>query len=76
MTFLNPETGAPLGAPKFVKADFKALGGRAAVNAEQVGQTQKVRITNQLAAVIRKELTEPGGYVAANLGLMGALNQL
>ncbi len=76
MLLRDAETGAPLGEPKFVKADFKGLGGRAAVRAEQAGLTQKVRITDHLANVIRQELTSPEGYHAANLGLMGALNQL
>jgi len=76
MMLRDPETGAPLGEPKFVKADFKALGGQAAVQAEQAGQTQKVRITDHLARVIRQELTSPVGHRAANLGLMGAINQL
>ena len=76
MMLVDPTTGTPLSEPKFVKADFKALGGQAAVRAEQAGQTQKVRITDHLAKVIREELTQPGGYAAANLGLMGALNQL
>ncbi|WP_397541459.1 DUF6778 family protein [Roseovarius salis] len=76
MQLRDAETGAPLGEPHFVKADFKALGGQAAVRAEQAGLTQKKRITDHLANVIRTELTSPGGYRAANLGLMGALNQL
>lgn len=76
MLLRNPETGEPLGEPEFVKADFKALGGQAAIKAERAGKTQKVRIIDHLASVIRQELTEPGGYRAANLGLIGALNQL
>lgn len=76
MQLRDAETGAPLGEPHFVKADFKALGGQAAIRAEQQGLTQKVRITEHLAGVIRTELTDPAGYTAANLGLIGALNQL
>lgn len=76
MQLRDPETGAPLGEPKFVKADFKALGGAAAVRAEQAGQTQKVRITDHLATVIREELTDPEGHHVAHLGLIGALNQM
>jgi len=76
MQLRDPETGAPMGEPHFVKADFKAFGGRAAVRAEQAGLTQKKRITDHLANVIRTELTDPEGYRAANLGLLGALNQL
>ncbi|MGK7755267.1 MULTISPECIES: DUF6778 family protein [unclassified Roseovarius] len=76
MLLRNPETGVAYGAPQFVKADFKALGGQAAIKAEQQGITQKYRITNHLADVIQRQLTSPEGYQAANLGLMGALNQL
>jgi hypothetical protein len=76
MTLRDPETGKPYGAPQFVKADFKALGGRAAVRAEAAGLTQKKRITDQLSGVIQKELTNPGSYEAAGTGLLGALNQI
>lgn len=76
MLLRNPETGVAYGKPQFVKADFKALGGQAAIKAEQQGITQKYRITNHLASVIQRQLTSPEGYQAANLGLMGALNQL
>lgn len=72
----NPETGEAYGAPKFVKADFKALGGQAAIEAERQGITQKKRITEHLAEVIQRELSDPDGYHAAALGLIGALNQL
>ena len=75
MLLRNPETGHTLGEPKFIKADFKALGGKAAIKAESKGMTQKYRITNHLAQVIQCELTDPNGYVAINTGLIGALNQ-
>ena len=76
MLLRDPETGEALGEPKFIKADLKAYGGEAAVRAERQGLTQKVRITNHLIEVIRLELTSPEGYTAANLGLIGAINQL
>lgn len=72
----NPATGEAYGAPKFVKADFNALGGQAAISAEQRGITQKVRISGHLANVIRTELERPDGYHAEALGLIGALNQI
>lgn len=72
----DPETGEAYGEPKFVKADFKALGGVRAIAAERKGITQKHRITNHLAEVIRTELADPDGYAELNLGLIGALNQL
>lgn len=76
MSLRDPETGKIYGEPKFVKADFKALGGQAAIAAEGRGLTQKVRITNHLMGVIQAEMTKPGGYVAGNLGLLGAINNL
>lgn len=72
----NPETGVPYGQPHFVKADFRGLGGQAAIAAEARGVTQKYRITERLAHVIQAELSGEGGYQATNLGLIGALNQL
>ncbi|MEO0751518.1 MAG: DUF6778 family protein, partial [Pseudomonadota bacterium] len=76
MSLRDPQTGQTYGEPKFVKADFDALGGQAAVRAEQAGRTQKVRITKHLIGVLRAEMTQPGGYVAGNLGLFGAINNL
>ena len=76
MQMRNPETGQIYGKPHFVKADFRALGGAEAIKAERQGITQKYRITNHLAQVIKTELTDPNGYKAAFLGMMGAINQL
>lgn len=76
LTLLDPQTGAPLGEPRFVKADFDGLGGSAAIEAEARGITQKVRITAQLAKVIQTELTDPEGYTAEAHGLIAAMNQL
>jgi hypothetical protein len=76
MQLRNPETGQSYGEPKFVKADFKAFGGARAINAERNGVTQKSRITNQLAKVIKAELTSSEGYQTANTGIIGAINQL
>jgi hypothetical protein len=59
VTLRNPETGAPYGPMRPVKASFKAYGGQAAIDAERRGQTQKVRITDHLAQVIRGELGLP-----------------
>lgn len=75
-TLRDAETGAMLTPPKFVKADFMALGGQAAISAERRGVTQKVRITGHLANVIRDELATEGGYHVQATGLIGALNQL
>ncbi|MDZ7711415.1 MAG: DUF6778 family protein [Roseovarius sp.] len=75
-TLRDAGTGAALTPPKFVKADFKALGGQAAITAERQGITQRVRITGHLASVIRQELGAEGGYHARATGIIGALNQL
>jgi hypothetical protein len=75
-TLRDPATGSALTEPKFVKADFRALGGQAAIAAERQGITQKVRITEHLARVIREELGAGTGYHAQSLGLIGAINQI
>lgn len=72
----DAETNAVVYGPKKIKADFDALGGRTAVQAEANGVTQKVRITNHLAYVIKQELTQPEGFTAFDTGLIGALNQI
>ena len=74
MQYRDPETGAALNAPRFVKADFKGFGGKAAKAAERAGQTQKVRITDHLAGVIRQQLTDPAHYETERLGLMSAFD--
>lgn len=45
-------TNTPLSPPDLIKADLIAFVGDQAVAAEKQGQTQKVRITNHVAAVI------------------------
>ena len=60
MTLRDPVTGAPLDAPRTVKADLKAYGGSKALAAERDGLTQKVRITRHLQNVIAQELAAPG----------------
>jgi hypothetical protein len=76
MTVVDAETGETLIPSHFVKADFDALGGAAAVASEARGVTQKVRITDHLAVVIQDELLKPTGYLAQNTGVIGAINQL
>ena len=73
---VDAASGAELTAPKFVKADFEALGGKAAITAESRGVTQKYRITQHLAKVIQEELRQPEGYAEQNNGVIGAINQL
>jgi len=76
LRILDPATLEPLGGTKLIKADFDALGGAAAIAAENRGVTQKVRITNQVAAVLEAELTQPGGYQGRTNGIIGLINQI
>lgn len=70
------DTGLPLGPSKLVNADLNGLGGQAALEAEGRGETQKARIIAHLSRVFVEELTQPGGHVTANLGLLQAINDL
>ena len=45
-----------------------------ATNADARGQTQKVRITDHLAEVIRQELTTAEGFANPRLGFIQAMN--
>ena len=76
MQLRHAETGALVGKPELIKANLRGFGGQAAIEADRIGQTQKVRITDHLANVIRQELSGPDGYVAANLRLGGLSGQL
>ena len=76
MRLRDAVSGLAIGEPHEVKADLEAFGGRHALAAEARGQTQKVRITDHLAEVIRQELTRPEGYVNAKLGFLQAVNKL
>lgn len=70
----DAETGLLLEEPRNVEADLKGFGGQRAVNAEQQGQTQKVRITDHLSQVIQDELRQPEGFENPKLGLFQFLN--
>lgn len=72
----NPETGELLVPVREVRADLDAFGGQQALQAEARGLTQKVRITNHLAEVIRQELSNPEGYKNASLGFFQLLNNI
>ncbi len=69
-------TGELLMPVKTVKADLDAFGGKQALQAEGRGLTQKVRITNHLAEVIRQELSSPEGYKNASLGVIQLMNRM
>ncbi|WP_425039040.1 DUF6778 family protein [Primorskyibacter sp. S187A] len=72
----EPSTGGRLTEPKLVDANLDALGGRAAVAAENRGVTQKYRITHHLARVIVTELLTKDGWVTANYGFFDLVNEL
>lgn len=78
LTFLlgvyNAETGELMTPVRQVRADLDAFGGQQAMIAESRGLTQKVRITNHLAEVIRQELTYPDGYHTEARGIMRILS--
>lgn len=76
LTLRHAETGALLTEPRVVRADLDGFGGQQALQAEARGLTQKVRITNHLAEVIRQELTTMDGYKNPKLGLIQAMNQI
>ncbi|MEP5729616.1 MAG: DUF6778 family protein [Sulfitobacter sp.] len=56
LTVRRASTGEILAPKREVRADLPALGGRAAIEADRIGQTQKVRVTDFLAQVIQQEL--------------------
>lgn len=76
LSLRHPESGALLTEPRMVRADLAAFGGQQALQAEARGQTQKVRITNHLAEVIRQELTTVEGFQNPQLGFLQAMNQI
>lgn len=73
---IDVASGAQLGPTRTVDADLEALGGSAAIEAEGRGLTQKVRIVAHLERVFIEELTRPGGYENASLGLLQKINDL
>ncbi len=76
MQLRDPATGAPVTEAKRVRADLDALGGLAAIRAENQGITQKVRISAHLAQVLQEELSQRGGHQNAQLGVIQAINNL
>jgi len=68
MTIIEPESGTVLRGPKPIKASLVGYGGQTAIQAESRGLTQKYRITQHLARVVRDELTKAEGFVAPERG--------
>ena len=75
MTLRNSETGEVLIPAREIEANFKAYGGQRALLAMSEGRTQKVRITEHLAAVIQQEILRPGTREPYRGGLILALNR-
>ncbi|MEL6889906.1 MAG: DUF6778 family protein, partial [Pseudomonadota bacterium] len=67
--------GVALSETRLVQADLDGFGGQQAINADARGQTQKVRITDHLAEVIRQELTRAEGFENPRLGFVQAMNK-
>lgn len=76
MVLRDAITGEALTPVRHIDADFTAFGGRRALVAIAQGQTQKVRITAELAKVIQQEILRPGTREKRRGGLILALNKL
>lgn len=75
MTLRDPATNEVLSGPRFIRADFPALGGEEAIEDERRGGSQRARIVAHLAKVIRDELGKEYGYIPLGNGVIGAINQ-
>jgi hypothetical protein len=64
LTVRHAETGAILSGPRPVDLTFRAYGGQAAIEAEARGETQRVRISQRVAAWAQSEFV--GGAVLAS----------
>lgn len=76
MTIRDPQTGAVVRGPREIKADLVGYGGSKALQAEARGLTQKYRITNHLARVIRDEMTLTTGWVAPKGGVTATVQPM
>ena len=70
----DTETGNLIAPVRTISADLEALGGKQALAADARGETQRVRIERYLEQVINQELTAPGGFKNAKLGLFQVVN--
>lgn len=76
MTIIEPISGTILRGPKPISASLVGYGGQRALDAEAKGLTQKYRITQHLAFVVREELTKVEGYVPLKRGPSAAIRPL
>lgn len=72
MTVRDAQSGAVIEPRRFVEADFTAYQGSAALAADARGETQRVRITRHLAAVIQRELMSPIDWASAKAAMEAA----
>ncbi len=76
MTIRDPQTGAVIRGPREIKADLVGYGGSKALQAEARGLTQKYRITQHLAKVVRDEMSLATGWVAPDKGVTARVEPL
>ena len=69
-------TGAVIGEKRSIKADLAGFGGQKAIESKSIILTQKDRITQHLAEVIRQELGGVGGFQNPKLGFMQTKNNI
>lgn len=74
LTVRNANTGAIIEGPRLIEANLPAPGGNAALQLEQAGQTEKVRMLDFLTTVLARELgaepplvDSPTAYAAAEV---------
>ena len=65
-----------LRGPKEIKADLVGYGGAKALQAEARGLTQKYRITQHLARVVRDEMSLPEGFLPPPNGVTARVTPL
>ncbi|MEH6832724.1 DUF6778 family protein [Sulfitobacter sp.] len=76
MMLRDARTGEHLSKPRRIETDLEAFGGQQAKTAEARGLTQKVRLSNHLAEVIRQQMTKPEGYKNASHGFFQLVNRI
>lgn len=72
MTVHDASTGAVIEPRRFVEADFTALQGERALEAEAEGLTERVQISRHLAGVIQRELMTPTAWTTAKADMEAA----
>ena len=76
MMLRDGKTGEHLSKPRRIETDLEAFGGQQAKTAEARGLTQKIRLTNHLAEVIRQQMVKPAGYQNASHGFFQRVNRI